>query len=613
MSASDLPFEILSNIARFTPTSDKCCCILACKAWKIPFQESLWRKIQVYSMKELENISDIINSSTNKTMPFNLMTTDIRFTGIINFTGWQKNNVFQAFPNLEYIDMGSLFFSEIKMDEIKSNLEWSSITKLKTKFKHTRSRNSTIKMLGILRSTPNLRVLDIGPHYRRVPLELSLQLYNNLHNMLPSLTSMAANLALDDINRRDARKIRKTEPALHLTSLYLHLTSWDSMWLYYFAYKYPNLRTLKWRAPCQTERGVIIKEYGEEEVSLLRSIKKVFPSLESLDFYTEETTELSHAILWEFICRSSVPLKTLHYKLKFGASGAIFLGTVIRRLLQSFIKTLERISVIGDFCFEKDNIVEPEFPFSARLVSIEIKDCGISIALDNLLDNYPALLQLTFYNGQLYISPEAALRESRQHGLKLLNLNSIEANASVLSYTSFRCRNLQYMDLGHSEIHGSSSTENGSLYIDMSYTSFKSLEFSDAMFYYSNDDDYNYDDDPSKNTAINLVLLSRLAGNCPATGKQDIKKSEYSVEHLAWYHFYCELEYVFDFTLKIRKLSEQEVISAVDYFKESQLKKDRENISEVERSGFGLVDKDYWKEDLCRGYVELRCGHIAKY
>ncbi|KAL0084355.1 hypothetical protein J3Q64DRAFT_1747346 [Phycomyces blakesleeanus] len=352
-------------------------------------------------------------------------------------------------------------------------------------------------------------------------------------------------------------------------------------------------------------RKRIVKKYNAEKMVLLNSLQSVFPHLEMVDFYTEDRTAWSHTLFWKLLCRLNVPLKRIRYMIKFSGCGPSFLGIIIQRFFQSFSTTLEKISIIGDAYFKAKNIVRSEFPYCPRLTSIELTDCGISITLDNILDNCPALRQLKFSRGQLTNSPEAH-KESNKHGLHIVELDEIVTSASVFNYMSFRCRDLQYMNLSRSQIGGSISAKTGSLCVDMSYTSFKLLQLSHVRFYSS-------ENAMDKDTAINLTLLSHLTGLDMTAETEDLNKAlEHSVENLAWYHLYCELGGLFDFTLEVRQLLEQEVCDVVEYFQRSRVKNMSQS-SEADRSFDGQVSQDDWKEDLYRGYVELRCGHVAKY
>ncbi|OAD72497.1 hypothetical protein PHYBLDRAFT_169625 [Phycomyces blakesleeanus NRRL 1555(-)] len=607
MQASDFPFEIISKIANLLLKDDKISCILTCKAWRYPFQESLWENIEVNSMDTLEKICAIVESPTGDFIEHDLITQSLRVTGKTTLGDWNQTRFFKNFPNLKHLDIGPLTYSESQIENTEYGPQWNSVNSLKLQIDQNPGEITTGFVCKVLQKIPNLKSIDISPDIFTSSVTFGLEQYNTLHTVLPRLTHIKAQLYLNRMRRNEIPLIPLTLPALCVTSLSLDLRHWDHLWLYYFCYKYPNIQNLIWRSVYRFGNSAR-RAYNEARIELLRSIKKVFPYLETVDFYTEEPTEWSHSIFWNLLCLSDVPIKKIKYKIKSSDSDAAYFGMTIQRFTQSFSTTLEKISIAGNIYFDIENFVKLEFIYCPHLVSVEISDCGVSIALDNLLNNWPVLRRLKFSNVHLYIDPEAQ-KEETQHGLHFLVLDNIVASISVFKYMSFRCRILQYMNLSQSQIFGPISNETGSLCIDMTDTKFELLQLDHVKFYSS-------EEDMNNNISINLTLISHLAGHQTlAEAKEEFDENENQkshLEYLSWYHLYCELDCPFDHVTKIRQLSEQEVCVAIKYFEAFQLK-DRMDTFEVERSFNGQVDKEDWKEDLCRGYAEFRCGHIAKY
>ncbi|KAL0077828.1 hypothetical protein F4703DRAFT_1881466 [Phycomyces blakesleeanus] len=161
------------------------------------------------------------------------------------------------------------------------------------------------------------------------------------------------------------------------------------------------------------------------------------------------------------------------------------------------------------------------------------------------------------------------------------------------------------MNLTQSYICGPISDKTGRLCIDMPHTQFKVLHLNRVQFYSSVET-------IDENTAINLILLSQLTKPLPSMENTEEVSDSLSVDTIGWFHLFCELDYAFDYAPKIRQLSKQEADDTIKYYQEFR---SIENIDvpEVERSFNGQVSKENWKADLCRGYSELRCGHIADY
>ncbi|KAI9014485.1 hypothetical protein CLU79DRAFT_848044 [Phycomyces nitens] len=59
MLASELPFEVIRNIGSFLRLADLLESSLVCRAWKIPFQESLWDVIELHDEDKMDKMSDV--------------------------------------------------------------------------------------------------------------------------------------------------------------------------------------------------------------------------------------------------------------------------------------------------------------------------------------------------------------------------------------------------------------------------------------------------------------------------------------------------------------------------------------------------------------------------
>ncbi|KAL0084429.1 hypothetical protein J3Q64DRAFT_1747646 [Phycomyces blakesleeanus] len=600
MWASELPFEIIAQIADFLLKNDKYECSLTCKRWRALFQQSILKNIKVDTMIELEEICNLIKNPTSNSPPYDLIVQGLRFTGPCKID-LQQSDIFQILPNLKHLFLESLHINQEDIGLASYYRPLKFLVSIKLQIKVVKLPMATDILVEYLENIPHLQKLDVTAYSSVSPLRFSSNSFNTLHRTLPHLAYIKACLILTDIHKKYVQEIPKTVPALSVTTLDLSIVDWDHPWLYYFTYKYPYLRTLMWRTSCAAT-GWIVKNYEERNVALLHSIATVFPHLETVDFYTEDCTEWSHAIFWDLLCRSNVPIKTIKYETKYSDCEASFLKTIIQRFLQSFSKTIETFSIVGNMRFKFKNIARPEFSYCPQLVDLEIKFSGVSIALDNLLDNCIALRQFKYVDGRLYIDSKT-YGEPMQHGLQTLDTDGVVANAAVFDYLSFRCRSLEYMDLTQAQICGSLSDDTRSLHINMIYTRLKVLNVFRARFYSS-------DERMNKNTIINLVLLSQLTDTGLSSEKRQLRNMGPNVKHLAWLHLYCKLDYPSDYAPKIRNLSEQEVVTITNYY-QKRLFKESVTVQEAERSINGQTFAEDWKADLYRGYAELRCGFIA--
>ncbi|OAD72474.1 hypothetical protein PHYBLDRAFT_78086 [Phycomyces blakesleeanus NRRL 1555(-)] len=501
MPESDLPFEILSHIAIYVLNDDKPACMMTCKRWKIPFQESVWKTIEIDSFEKLEEICTIANNSTSRLPPYDLTTEIIRIHRPCNIRELQKTQAFRTFQNLKHLDIGAISYELADFGFTRYVPDSTSLVSLKLKIKAIDGIISTPITIGILGHMPNLQKIDIYPELSIYKIQFKLHQFNHLHTLLPKLTAIKLSLSFHWIHPKAVPSIPQTDPAPSVTTLDLEIIDWDHIWLYYFSFKYPNLRNL--------------------------------------------------------------------------------------------------------LSFDIKNIVTPKLSHCPRLVDLEIKCCGVSIALDNVLDNCTALRRLSFCNGLLYINPETNERPI-QHGLRTLELDTVTTKSFVFNYISSRCRDLEYMALIQTQIYESVSEKTKGLHINMSYTNFKKLYLDHVLFYLS-------DDFMNMNITIKLVLLSQLTDPRKTNKDPEHGNVESFATHIAWFHLSDALKNNTSLnSLDITQLSEEDGYDITRQFLDFQLKRNY-NSQEAKTFIREQTSVHPWKKDICEGCVEFTCGRINEY
>ncbi|KAL0073635.1 hypothetical protein J3Q64DRAFT_1780501 [Phycomyces blakesleeanus] len=408
---------------------------------------------------------------------------------------------------------------------------------------------------------------------------------------------------------------------------------WSAKWLYYFSYKYPNLRSLR----LDTSKVI----YGWTEYILTQGVTYPYPShskslqrLETLELITPNISEWTHLVFWEFIYPLRIPLKNLKYKATCNRKDlwlhAQLYETNIKRILQSFSGTLENLSIEGTVFFDIKHGPALELSsYAPFLKDLHIKSCGVSINLDDLLDKCPVLKRLRYFGGQLLINSSTMIKETIQqqekqpqhHGLQILELRRVVTSAEVFSRLSFRCRRLQYMNLSSLWVSGLTFEADGCLLVDMPYTFFKAVRLAHIKYcspYERRDGD----------TTISLTLLSQLSdpmSSLPSITstsdklihgeKEKVDRKSVAVvtrKNIAWFHTFLDVVFETDTRIGIRQLSEQEASTAVGFYQSFQSNRDNQP-RRVDMPLDGDNLKEDWKDKLCRGYGELRCGQVEKY
>ncbi|KAL0084446.1 hypothetical protein J3Q64DRAFT_1699814 [Phycomyces blakesleeanus] len=575
MLPSELPIEILSQIAEHLSKKDKALCALACKRWKVPFQESFWKNISAQSIEELCEICTIPKDSLHEN-PYALVKS-LAVGGKSTFTAWLECGIFQIFSSLTHLDVRCLHIQTVDVYDANRSDSFRSLKEMEQQ-----------KVISFISQFPNLEEVNIYSYDGQRILTFTTSDIDTIHNNLPHLKSVKGRFSLDDIDQDTIDNLQNTIPALSVTSLDLIITKKDCiwshyLWLCYFNHKYPNLRRLKLRLECD-ENKFNFEEYHKRKGLVSCPIVPGFTRLERFTLYTNDSTKLSNAFFWDFFYQSRIYIKHLTYKNFARISNIGFLERSTPYYVYNFIRT--------------------DFSCYSLLVNLEVKCRHISIDLDNLLDSCTGLRQLRISRGKLHSSNSQAYKDKAQHGLQTLELDNTVVITCFFNHLSFRCRYLELIKLTRLQICGIISEETKGVSIDMPYTKTQKLIF-DRVQFYSSTEHLN------ERTKINLILMSQLTEASQSDENEETAGVESSMSYICWLHRFKETENVNNFTQWYRELSDQDCQEILAYYHKSSYKKKNIGTQEV-RKGFGRkTTKKFWEDDLGRGYVEWVCSPLV--
>ncbi|KAL0083877.1 hypothetical protein F4703DRAFT_1600597 [Phycomyces blakesleeanus] len=616
MPASELPLEILLQIAELLLTNDRRSCALTCKGWRYPFQEFLWKHIHVDSMNNFETLFNTIEDSRIMSKSYGPLVRSLRLCGECIIPSIQQDHFLRSLPNLKHLDLGRMSYKLINPEMTRINDTWMSLESLRIKIPHSGIEETTEEIIEFLTNISKLQKIELIQCSWNNSIKYMLDDFDKIHQKLQQLSCMKASISLGNILHPAQLMIPNTIPALALTRLDLNLRDWDPLWLYYFGHKYPNLRFIKLDIS-HVRECKIPEEVMRRNSALFLYNPDAMQYLETFNLITKDISDSSHVALWDFICPLNIQIKHLKYTMKHKNGGGHFFKMIIKGALRTFADTLETLSVEGNVYFDSKYTSKIELsPYCPLLVDLRISNCGLSIDISNILDNCGSLRRLRLYNGELCISQDAANQKSKRqkdhqhHGLNILELHEVLTSDSVFKHISFRCRHLQYMNLDTLTIVESISKKTGNLLIDMSHTLFKVLRLDNIQY-------YSLYDDTDDQIAINLLLLSQLNNSLfPNKNKQkEFTGLKFTVvdhtNHIAWLHTFHNIAHKRNSETDIRRLSRQVSNTTLKHHQDSHTKKK----PKVSKST-GLRNKydscESWQDYLLEEYVELRCGHVAK-
>ncbi|KAI9014490.1 hypothetical protein CLU79DRAFT_838345 [Phycomyces nitens] len=608
MLASQLPFEILAHIASFLLANDKIPCVQTCKSWKTPFEESLWDTVEISSRLKLFAVCSSANPSQNIYQKYGHLVRELDLYGNFILSDTQLSVIQQRFPNLRHFKSGKKNLSKTSFGRTANWNSWTSLTKLCVDTTRLGYSHAGKNVLEILSCTPSLTRLELEQYNWENVMMFELKDFETLHMYLPQLEHLSIQLKFSSLTPENLSQMEKATPAFSLKSFKLGYGSLDLRWICYFARKYPNIRALEWAI---SEDDELEYEHEDETMALLTDLPYVFPHLNTARMYSAGNPDQLHLTFWKLLRPFNVPIKNLIHEFCYHKDENAQLENSITECANSISDTVETFDAIG-YDFRDPQMLNAAFRNCSRLVDLNIHECNSHLSLDNLLDHCVSLKRLKFSLGSIFVTPNGSngSNGSAAHGLRILDITGATVNSETFDHVSIRCRQLNYMRLNGVNVTGTVSQETGCLCLNMQYTCFKLLHIHSVQFHQKNLS--------PQSSSLNLVSLAS-SDNYYSQSKTDYTDirlsnsmcSRYLTDSI-WFHTYCEDLTRYRGGSRVRIMEREEVDYAHGFFDHFDKSKDVENVKEY-RSNEGNVAMDKWKQDLPRGYVELKCEYIAKY
>ncbi|KAI9013893.1 hypothetical protein CLU79DRAFT_890394 [Phycomyces nitens] len=597
MSASFLPFEIISIIANFLSLKDKLCCTTVCRTWRIPFQESLWLTIDISGRRKLESICDPI-SHIYQVSGYRVQTLNLAWR--LGVSDEQLYTFQQLFPNLKqlYIRQGSL-----SKDNFGKTTDWSlwrSLTHLNVSLSWLSLEDEAKELVHILSFTPNLKWLEYSDAAIDQKRLYTWENIDALHLHLPHLSYLSMAVYLDPIPPADLLRVTNVNQAESLTTLKLCVDNMDIWWMYYMARKYLSIQTLELRADSERYRP---KDYLETAMPLFSTLTRAFPNLKTAVLTSRPGMELPQTMFWALVNRLCVPLKNLTYEMGFCEDDPNLLRKYVTQSIRSCSNTLETLYISSPVDFSDRLGVVGALETCRFLVNLHIMAYNCSLAFDILLDHCVSIKRLTLNVEILCEVPYTASTES--HGLQMLDISRATTCADLFSYISHRCRRLKYMRLADMNVIGQLSN-GGRICLDMSPCRFDYLELNRVLFYGS----------MAKwgpENIINTMVLVQSRENISEQGTSIPGDQTVPYKDSTWLHL-NQTPTSFPWMQRWRILKANEIKVARNYFMEFEKNRGSGfSSADIERSDMGQVSWYNWRQDLPRGFAVFCCEIANKY
>ncbi|KAL0095450.1 hypothetical protein J3Q64DRAFT_1712923 [Phycomyces blakesleeanus] len=618
MLTTELPFEILTVIAKSLQQNDKIICSTVCRTWKTPFQGSLWDTLTIDSEEKLNQICDL---STTRPTIYQLNGNKVQrlvFKAKVQTTEIQFHILQRLFKQLKEISIPHNTMREDSLGSIPDWKLWAALTTMLIYIKRLNDDDQKEQLFKILACLPCLKHLTIQDSiYYTLPPEPrdTWENLERLHETLPRLEYFHTDLLFGSIPVSEILKMKNIKPANTTTVVKLLNLNMDIGWIIYFSLKYPNIRTLKTRKPFKDT--VLHEEQipDAETSTMISSLSSNFPHLKSMVVTQKVPMGLDYDFFWETLQTQVKELQYLEYSLEISKRAGLETQNSGPHLIHFCSPTIQNFFIqLVAYYFDSPKVFL-KFGACPRLVTLKIVHSGSNLELDTLLESCTSLKDLQLSGVFISLSPEA-FNSTRTHGLRSLELKGSKTSPVTFNYLSLYCRDFDCMILYRARILGRISENTGELCLNMPFTDFKILRLVSTIFYAVENEENIFSEEPSGFHSLQILSIEetdhlRRSRNTKTADTESSSSDESPSLPIkrTWYHYHRDVKF-WTSDGKTRKLGGKERQITEKFF-ETFLVSSQDPFNNVKKhilGGLGLSSR--WEEDLYHGYSLLRCRSI---
>ncbi|KAI9028106.1 hypothetical protein CLU79DRAFT_551936 [Phycomyces nitens] len=597
MLLSDFPQEIIDKVIDLLPVKDRISCCLVCKSWNNIFQDSLYFDINIKTRHALNKI--LSPSSDNQPNYYN--NGHLARHLLLYLVEAKDDDIYalqKIFPNVKYIHFCPNIINRENFGFTIDWHPWRLLKELYITFAFVFIPNIGRNIVKVILCLPLLTRLEIGSKRAVLfPKVFSLNDLETIHSHLKHLEHLALNSVLLPVSDTDLGRVTDVLPATAMRSLEIESGKAGNRWLYYFARKYPNLRTLEfWTSWTVLES----KEKIENTTTLFDNAPPSFQHLTKLDLTNSHCNDDEEILFRDITNFDNVPLKQVSISIDssndsypdnvFDVSKRIIEACLTKysKTIESFYLQYQSINAVPMQSMEMETTL-------CNLVKLDI-DMPISIDLDAFLCTAPRLKSLVLYDADIKVRDK--LYTSKRFGLESLALFGGKITSDVLRFLSFHCRGLNELDLTRLSVYGNFTTP-GCQFIDMTYSRIETL------FIYSTE--FIIKDNNECPDNVNIALITRPVEDIAPKQDYDpnVQPNVIGAPTKAYYHWFYA--------------SEPQDMNAISKAQSSRIMKFISNYEEnkritLERAHIKIrKPSKRWKRRCVFGYTKIKLGYVADY
>lgn len=444
-SSYRLPSELIELIGSYLSNQEQYKCLFVCKNWFDPIHRSLYKTIQIKTRHQFKTLLPQLESNGKLVRSLYFCKSKHR----VGVTRKELDQLAIVCPYIEILDFHQAIWKYIYhsnlLDQFKHIYQLPPLTHNLRLSQH-QNQLTSLSLYGpivsdylfqqeeLLKCTPHLVFLSFNSQQDKSHvIHVSITQLEFIHDSLPLLKELelSGSFKLQQITTTTTT----ITAAVHLTRFLLKATSISPQWIYYFAYKYPNLETLDLELTLLPQKQ---KEVDKSFSFLLKSC----PNLNKIELDSSSAKTLMTKEFFDIADQhqhlKEIKMKDLVYNLVSRQDG--FFDLLVKR-------GKRWISGLGTEVIESDLTIRHILESLVTLNQLTdlVLCCGhpyFDCELDLILDHCPNLIQLTIRSAQVIVSLEQQqqITTSRVHGLKSISFSTVSFSSCILfDYLSLKC------------------------------------------------------------------------------------------------------------------------------------------------------------------------------
>ncbi|KAI9015752.1 hypothetical protein CLU79DRAFT_765670 [Phycomyces nitens] len=594
---ADLPFEILAQIATHIKREDQRTCTLVCNSWYKPFTERLWSNIRINTKNQLSTVSGTFITHKSHSQFYSRVRI-LHLECPFKVNSYRLSLIQERFSFLEELHVHSNCLSSAFFSQSATNWGlWKHLTVLE--FSMGQYEISPADLITVLPFVPNLKQLVYAQ--REAHRGLCWKDIESIHTHLQFLERLYLGAFCCTPSSKDFLGLPDLMPAKTLKTLEILDYKISPQFIYYCAWKYPNLETLEFY-----ETFPVKHEYVNHSMALSDLlVAPAFKKLNTIRLGTNKRSRELHETLQKILAQSVRYLTHLEYSDVNQRVLDAYYQTTDDPLLQIFENYARSLRLY--FPDSRNSPPQTIFQKSSRwpcLTKLDIDTPYLDLNIHHILSCCTALKRLAMTFKTLGNIPRLT-KSQAIYELESLTLQDGTINSEILHLLSRRCPQLNELRLIRLDINSRIDSKEFPLGIDMRYTSLNSLVMENVFFDGLDELGSRYD------VQNNIMLVYQMQ----STVHNDTVSATYNnlptqTAKMQWFHWH-RTSHAPLLLGRCRKLNQMEASFTESVFRTYQYRHVYlVNQGRKSRPTKAYRDRDDWQNDLYKGHTTFVCDRV---